>query len=104
MKISRNDLEKLFQSATSQVNFFLMVTCMIKLMGLQWDHLFHLFSTIFLWDITESGGLEITVMEDYFIIKDMLMICFLETKDHAISFCNYINRQHRNTKLPSETR
>ena len=77
---------------------------MTKLMGLQWAHLFHLFSPIFSWKFTERGGLEITVMEDYFIIKGMLMIYFLETKDHVVSFYNYINRQHSNTKLPTETR
>ena len=64
LNISRKDLQKFFQFATSQI-FYLMETFMIRLMGLQWACLWHPFSPIFSWDITKMGGLGITIMELY---------------------------------------
>ena len=74
LKISRKDLQKHFQFATSQTNFLFNGSIMTKLMVLQWDRLWQLFSPIYSWDITKKGGLGITIMEDYFTIKVMLMI------------------------------
>ena len=64
LNISRKDLQKFFQFATSQI-FYLMETFIIRLMGLQWARLWHPFSPIFSWDITKMGGLGITIMELY---------------------------------------
>ena len=36
MKVSRKDLQKLFQLATTQTNFLFNENVMTKLMGLQW--------------------------------------------------------------------
>ena len=79
-------LEKIYKSffSSSQVKpiFSLMETCMIKLMGLQWARLWHLFSPIFSWDIMKRSGLGITIMEGYFIIKGMsrIYLQFLKLK------------------------
>ena len=61
---------------------------MIKLMGLLWTPLQHLFWLIFLRDITKRGGLEITIMEGYFILKGYVDDIFpvFEAKDHTVSF------------------
>ena len=71
-------LEKIYKSffSSSQVKpiFSLMETCMIKLMGLQWARLWHLFSPIFSWDIMKRSGLGITITEGCIITKGMSMI------------------------------
>ena len=73
LNVSSKDLRKL-QLPQVKLIFSLMEACMTKLMGLQWVHLWNLFLPIFSWDIPKRSGLGITIMEGYFIIKDMLMI------------------------------
>ena len=74
LNISSKDLQKLFQLPQVKLISSLMEACMTKLMGLQWIHLQNLFLPIFSRNIPKRSELGITIMEGYFIIKDMLMI------------------------------
>ena len=74
LNISSKDLQKLFQLPQVKLISSLMEACMTKLMGLQWIHLRNLFLPIFSRNIPKRSELGITIMEGYFIIKDMLMI------------------------------
>ena len=71
---------------------------MTKLMGLQSGRFWHLFSPTFSWDITKRGWIRNYNYDGLLYYKR-----YIETKDHAVSFYNCINRQHSNIKFTTET-
>ena len=105
MKISRKDLQKLFQFATSQTNFLFN--------GSMYDQVDRIAMGLPLAPILANiymGYHEKEWIRNYnygglYYYKRYVDVIFtvFETKDHAVSFYNYINRQHSNIKFTMET-
>ena len=105
LKISRKDSQKLFEFATSQTNFLFNGNMYDQVdrvaMG---SPLAPILANIF------TGYLEKGWIRNYnygglFYYKRYLddIFAVFETKDHVVSFYNYINRQHRDIKFTMET-
>ena len=86
LNISSKDLQKL-QLPQVKLISSLMEACMTNLMGLQWVHLQNLFLPIFSRNIPKRSELGITVMEGYFIIKDVLMIWWYSICWRYVEIC-----------------
>ena len=106
LNISRKDLQKLFQFATSQTNFLFNGNMYDQVDGVAMGlPLAPILANIFMgyhekeWIRNYNyGGLH--YYKRY--VNDIFAV--FETKDHALSFYNYINRQHRNIKFTMETK
>ena len=105
LKISRKDLQKLFQFATSQTNFLFNGSVYDQVDGVAMDSLLApILANIFMGNHEKGwirnynyGGL--LYYKRY--VDDIFAV--FETKGHAVSFDNYINRQHSNIKFTIET-
>ena len=105
LKISRKDLQKLFQFTTSQTNFLFNGHIYDQVDGVAMGlPLAPILANIFMgyhekeWIRNYNYG----VLFYYKRYVDDIFAVF-ETKDHAVSFYNYISRQHRNIKFTMET-
>ena len=105
LKISRKDLQKLFQFATSQTNFLFNGSMYDQVDGVAMGPpLAPILANIFMgyhdkgWIRNYNyGGL--LYYKRY--VDDIFAV--FETKDHALSFYNYISRQHSKIKFTMET-
>ena len=105
LKISREDLQKLFQFAISQSNFLFNGNMYDQVDGVAMGSpLAPILANSFMgyhekgWVRNYNNG-GLIYYKRY--ANDIFAV--FETKDLAVTFYNYINRQHRNTKFTTET-
>ena len=105
LKISRKDLQKLFKFATSQINFLFNGNIYDQVDGVAMGSpLAPILLNIFM------GYHETEWIRNYnygrlFYYKRYVddIFAVFETKDHAVSFYNHINKQHRSIMFTMET-
>ena len=105
LKISREDLQKLLQFATRQTNFLFNGSMYEQVDGVTMGSpLEPILANIFMgyhakgWIKNYNYGGTLYYKR---YVDDIFTV--FETKDHAVSFSNYINRQHSNVKFTMET-
>ena len=106
LKFSRKDLQKPFQFATSQTSFLFNGNMYDRVDGVTMGSpLAPVLANISM-GYHEEGWIKNYNYGGLFYCKRCVddIFAVFETKDHAASFCNYINRQHRNIKFTVETK
>ena len=104
LKISRKDLQKLFQFAISQANFLFNGNIYNQVDGVAMGFpLAPILANIFM-EYHEKGWIRNYNYGGLFYYKSYVNDIFavFETKYHAVSFYSYISRQHRNIKFTME--
>ena len=104
LKISRKDLQKLFQFAISQANFLFNGNIYNQVDGVAMGFpLAPILANIFM-GYHEKGWIRNYNYGGLFYYKSYVNDIFavFETKYHAVSFYSYISRQHRNIKFTME--
>ena len=105
LKISRKGLQKLFQFATSQTNFLFNGSVYDQVDGVAMGSpLAPILANIFM-EYHKKGWIRNYNYGGLLCYKRYVddIFAVFETKDHAVSFDNYINRTHTNIKFIMET-
>ena len=105
LKISRKDLRKLFQFATIQTNFLFNRNMYDQFYGVAMGSPSPPILTIIFMGFQEQGQIRnynyVGILHQKRYVNDIFAV--FETKDHADSFYNYINRSHSDIQFSIET-